>query len=647
MKYAAESVWAQIPSQDYRYRFFVECFEEKTSKHTPHFYQSRLMNVFSVSDEILIYIQEYKTEQRNKVYLQNALDEFEVCLATDCIAKELFSDTHAILETIFNKIRGDSLESEQLDRLGILCRRILTLEKSYEVRLLDALKQRLFQSDEEMDLKKGRITRKLYELTGLYVTHLSRSGHLTSYLYHRLRYFRFLNNFHSRNATQQFNYVTDALKSHACRSFDVYWATNSSTARYLQNYQELKILRDVPSRLEKIKPKFWEELRQYLVNGIDKTQLVNENETQWIQVHLSSNNYFSAAWRAKETLNQWFDVATVFHANSKVVISANCLAVTQVKGLYRVEKIDIDETITKDLTFESDTGESISDRSLQAVLSKLNAPSKEHLARSLRYLRLARDTSSLEQKFINLWVALESLFTGGRGSIIANITGYVPHAYAIAGLERRVSYLRILFNNNLSSIPESIGGELSLSRQSGFLDNSSVFTFIKNEKLVTSVVQSEMKMEHFKFRLRTIFNEFSTETPVNAVEKSSDESPRSTSDAGRKNKKEHKNKAISDRVERSKNDVERQLRRIYFLRNKIVHAGHHSNIQPQLVTHLFSYLLVCYLAIQKSAERVQQQENSLGDLLTAYKMGLEIVEARISQAEEITDYADIIPVPVI
>ncbi|HGY7892048.1 TPA: hypothetical protein ACNTD9_005440, partial [Escherichia coli] len=44
------------------------------------------------------------------------------------------------------------------------------------------------------------------------------------------------------------------------------------------------------------------------------------------------------------------------------------------------------------------------------------------LTRSLRYLRVAKESTSLEQKLLGVWIALECIFESTSGNIISGIT---------------------------------------------------------------------------------------------------------------------------------------------------------------------------------------------------------------------------------
>lgn len=89
MKYLRDQIWSRIPIDDFRSRFFVETYIEKLSVYTPHFSQSRLMNLFSSCSELLVYIEEYSNNEKNAGYLFSALDEIDSCFSTDVIAQEI------------------------------------------------------------------------------------------------------------------------------------------------------------------------------------------------------------------------------------------------------------------------------------------------------------------------------------------------------------------------------------------------------------------------------------------------------------------------------------------------------------------------------------------------------------------------------
>lgn len=250
----------------------------------------------------------------------------------------------------------------------------------------------------------------------------------------------------------------------------------------------------------------------------------------------------------------------------------------------------------------------------------LDSEGKEHLGRSLRYLRLARESVSIEQKMLNLWIALESLFADGESSILLNILEYVPQMYAVSGLRRRISYFKNLLVKNV--IPTTALFRSEISTGMNIFDSQTtdaeVFRLLRNEPAAIELFDSLGSKEHLKFRLMSIFNELKN------------------------------NGAISERIRRTEVDVTRQLRRIYFLRNKMTHTGHFANIRPQLVTHLLDYVAICYAAISSAASQAKLKDmHSIGDMLAAQKMGCDVVVSGCRGQRAIVDIEDLVPVPII
>ncbi|MED5525085.1 MAG: hypothetical protein VX447_10070 [Pseudomonadota bacterium] len=117
MKYLPDEKWAKLPIADFRPRFFVETYVEKLSMNTPHFSQSRLMNLFSSCAEALAYIQEYQANEKNGGYILSALDEIDSCLSNDPVAKDFFGYMDEPRAQLFKKIRGGGLQSRPIKSL--------------------------------------------------------------------------------------------------------------------------------------------------------------------------------------------------------------------------------------------------------------------------------------------------------------------------------------------------------------------------------------------------------------------------------------------------------------------------------------------------------------------------------------------------
>lgn len=258
--------------------------------------------------------------------------------------------------------------------------------------------------------------------------------------------------------------------------------------------------------------------------------------------------------------------------------------------------------------------------SIRKSLDSLNEDAKEQIGRSLRHLRLARASVSLEQKLLNLWIALESIFSDGDSSILANILEYVPHFYAVAGLERRISYLRGLLVENEVRVNQLFSERICSGLQvfDHRVTDRHVFAMLMDEGIVKELFSEIEGMEHLRFRLFSIFKELKD------------------------------NKAVFARIRKTQDDVGRQLRRIYYLRNKIAHTGHFQGVRPQLVTHLLDYVVVCYRAVTYTCSVAPPQSAySIAEILASARMGVDAVIDRASSNTAITSLDDLMPVSVV
>lgn len=601
MKYLKDSTWENLPVDDFRPRFFVETYVEKLSIFTPHFAQSRLMNVFSSSSEALGYIDEYISNEKNASYLLSALDEIDSCLGLDPVAKSLFAHIDGPREELFKKLRKGDRNPNDLTRLRVICRAILGQEDAYVSNLLEQLKIAIF--DQEDLNKKSRITNKIYSLTGLYTTHLLSRGFSPTYLFNRAEMFTRENNYQGRSFREQFDLITDRLRTYTTEH-NVYFAIRAHKPASL-----LAIGDDPLFSFSGVLPV---AIQQTLQEKLSRDFVPNVIACASVE----TTDHISASWYVKDKLDQLLDAVTALDLNPKIQVSAHCVTIAKHQALAHPKAININ-LLLGFLSSEGGSNFSNASPSIREALRKLNPQGYEQLGRSLRYLRLAREAISLEQKLLNLWIALESLFSGGQSTIMANILDYVPQIYAVAALRRRVCYLRDLFLKAKVETTPLLRQELGFGQ---LMDESvtedQVFRLLRREDAAQELFGTLDPKDHLKFKVLATFEEMKS------------------------------NASIGKRLRQSEVDVERQLRRIYFLRNKIAHTGHYSNIRPQLVTHLLDYVVSCYLALSVSAGASPDEEQTVDELLAAYKMGADLVKNRVNSEVAIDELAQLIPIPI-
>ena len=109
-------------------------------------------------------------------------------------------------------------------------------------------------------------------------------------------------------------------------------------------------------------------------------------------------------------------------------------------------------------------------------------------------------------------------------------------------------------------------------------------------------------------------------------------------------------KKIISRIDKTTLDIERQLKRIYVIRNKSMHRAFHGHIKGQIVNHLHEYTMMCFHAILSTLNKTDlKRQVSLDDALLAYQLGVENLYNQIDSKEEntVVTFDDLIIQPII
>ena len=413
------------------------------------------------------------------------------------------------------------------------------------------------------------------------------------------------NKYAGRDFSGQLSLVSERLRSHTS-SFDCHFTVYTNRS---------KTLLATTAKADII----FYKLNHPTLAGVDLSSILrSEGEPIVARIATVSTDHVSAALRSKELLDQLLDAVTAFDSKLDLNVSASCQVTYQVQAVNHCRHVPVDKLLNF-MSSEIVTRFSNPSISISKALHVLEVDSKSQLGRSLRYLRLSKESVSLEQKLLNLWIAFESLFVDLGAGIIGNMLDYVPVLYANSGLIRRIEYLRDLLISNSVLVPSKIREKLfDRVRFDKAFTVEHVFSLLRDESLSMALFESIERKEHLKFKLMQIYRELET------------------------------NKAMTDRISKTEDDVTRQLRRIYYMRNKITHTGRFSGVRPQLITHLLDYIGVCYEVIFTASDKARvNSQYSLIELLTSAKIGAEMVLAKCSSKERIMTVDQIVMTPTI
>jgi len=601
-KYLSEETWNRLPLTDFRGRFFIEVMYEKLRIQTPHFYQARLMNLFSACTEMLVFVQEFSSTDKNGAYISATMKEIEECWDSDPVAQEMLVDLVSVRTGISKGLLKTDSNPMIFRQIEILCRAILLRKSAYSINLLDALKESVLGTTDITQV--DRITINIDRLAGLYTTHLLNQGYSATYLFSRVKMLCRRTNYSGRNFPEQFDFIISRLLNNSA-DFDVYYGIyTKAPEKFLDVKDEMNLsfILGIPSE----------------ITGSDLEAFSEKIDISLTaKFRVAATDYVSAAMRGKEQLDKFLDEITALEQNFDVRISAHAYVIFQNQKTVHKRLLSVDKLLAF-LSSEAASSFFHEAVSTRKQFGNLTEAATEQFGRSLRYLRLARTSVSIEQKLLNLWISLESLFSDNGSGIIGNVLDFVPSFYANSGLIRRVTFLRtLLVENEVTIIPELTSIWPTLSKFDDSVTDQQVFLLLRSEKLTIALFNSLNEKEHLKFKLKQIFSDLKD------------------------------NKSILARLNRSQDDVTRQLRRIYFLRNKIAHTGHFKGVRPQLITHLLDYLFVYYKELVNASANAQEEElYSIIELFTASRMGAEVIYARAASKESITSVDQITLMPI-
>jgi hypothetical protein len=287
----------------------------------------------------------------------------------------------------------------------------------------------------------------------------------------------------------------------------------------------------------------------------------------------------AASFIAKKTLDKTLDV-TFYSTKINFEVSDFCVVKSHkgLKASHSLMMSDMNKNVYKEESLASSRYPLFDFTNL---INSLEYSDKSQVLQSLRYVRLAREIHSNEQKILNLWISLESLFFWKDESTILSILNqYVPKIYAQASIISRLDIALKIAKKSTINILDN--------RENINLNSEDILEIFSNDDLSKKVFEN-LNDELFKYQWSNLNNIFKSESNIF---------------------KQMKNTEL---------DVSRQIRRIYFLRNKISHTGYYTDINPITTLHLMDYVQICYVSINKGLSellRINNKKYTLEEIFT-------------------------------
>ncbi len=595
--YISNKAWQALPLIDFRCRFFIECYREKLSVHTPHFAQARLLNVFGAYEELRSSLEKMADEEREKAYVLSALDEIDDCMARDEIAASVLHKFDQSRQHLFQKFRKGDFGKSIQNNLLLLTAQSLALRDAYSTEL-DRQLDKVVNGPTDLS-KKERLLNNINDLTGKLITDLLTRGYSPTHLFNRADLLTRSNKYKGRSFSEQFQFVFGKIRNEN-NEYRICFAIHSVGLNSIRQTIEIQgfTLDDV------IDPRFT-NLKEKLEKDFTATAFASSTTR--------ATDHVTAAWKVKTDLERALDLSLSLTKNATCSVSANAATGYTNAAHFHCKTVNIN-VLEHFLTSEAATYFGSTHPDFVHLLTSLSNKDAAQLNRCFRYIRLSKESRFTEQKLLNLWIALEAIYAFGNQGILDNILKYAPIVYATFSSTRRLSYLKdLLVANSVQLTPLCTAIHAT---KSGLFESScteeQIFALIIDRATATELFESLGDLEHLKYRLLETRKSFETA------------------------------KIVNKRFKRSSLDASRQLRRIYKLRNEIAHMGFTEGIRPPLVTHLFDYLISTLHALVISAQVHRGEPADIAQLLDSFVHSANLSSENLEgKGEGSVQYSDI------
>lgn len=405
-----------------------------------------------------------------------------------------------------------------------------------------------------------------------------------------LRFFR-----EDKNFDEQWELFQEAILNHEKKSHDVLihipfrkpkTGDNADTLEILENLGlEICAYEQLVGRYDMIK---------------DITSLLKA-EKKYFRVNISAFDVYSAAHIAIRKISDLLNMASFYNLVSAWDLSS--VSIVVINNTNKYHKAFNAEQLYRTYDYLDSSGK-VFEYTKNIFIDDEKKELREKLTGAFGYANISRASLFQEEKYVNLWVALESLArTGMYSDIISNVKQTVPAAMSLRYIYRIVrnyvedcSRCRVVFD-----FPEH---RIDMKQE------------IK-QRMVTETIEVFRNPEQYKLLLQ--------KSEINSL-------------LHYRTEKVHEilcdRKMLKDKVKNHHDRVEWQIQRLYRIRNEIVHSALHN--ETSLITyieHLYDYLSTYISEIVTCMS--ERKEGGLEEALALIKDNYDVFIALIEQNEQV------------
>lgn len=343
-------------------------------------------------------------------------------------------------------------------------------------------------------------------------------------------------------------------------------------------------------------------------NEFDKFKSKYSNSI-FAKVNLNAMDPFGAYERAKRKIERALASIRLFHFEGDADLSLDAIIENDQKPIVCIDYLKTYKNYLQNTKKPLRKIEELSN-----VIAGLDSKDRERISAVLQYHRLAMSAHTDEARFVNLWVALECLVRISGKSVIANVCELVIPSLVTQHMHGIVKGLAIDLRHAWRSADAKVLHEVI-----GIRCHDSARD-IPLDKIITWLIQDDNQPE-----IKCIYD-LITKNPL------------ATFRVDRLQQRYFKSYEKSCAVLKTHHKhLDWQIKRIYRVRNLLVHWGQYSPALEQLTQHLHSYLILTLqnilrdLSWNKSWSIVQALEfrSELYKIMVTDKISKDLLSERV------------------
>lgn len=538
--------WADFNITEEAHKFFFLRWKELFDESTSDTWQVRSCNFRTIIEELIDSLEVCKVFPQHLGNIEPLIYEAKQITQRDPIVKKYFPGVPSYLEKIQNSFKsekkqeGDENRTSSGEKLNTLIRStkvLLGRTTNYTKFLVEDIVALINRSPE--DYKK-----ELYDLSMALAIEFTSRGYSTPFLRDSFQLFL-------QDKTKRFPNRVKLLTKKLLSEKETYFCSF-----IIAIPSELKELPD----LSNTGIEFSSDLPTY---DISNEQLHNFYKQHQVEktviatIKIDALDPYAAERKAYEKLENIFSIIKLYVFDRNATLRGSLRLVKSKDSHFCFGP----DTSRQSYLRPSRTPE-LKTKDLLKLVDLLKEYDRDRLLSALQYHKLALSASTDEGQLVNLWIALESLIRSDGGSIISAICKYIPCNLTIGYSYKIIKALSMDINLYWKKRDITKHGILStksyitpsdllrtLLEKDGSPKTKALYDLVSNSPLLIYRVYL-FKDNYFKDK-----------------------------------------KSLYTLLEKHKENVEWQLRRIYRARNYVIHRGVCKPGTSQLIQHLHTYLV--------------------------------------------------------